>query len=414
MYRWSILLAVVSALAGTVAEAQINPLLFTEQECHHFILHKPTRADAGDSETKAAALLDCMRGIATIAEGIRLQIPRQSEQEPLRYGIVGYDSVAAERVNGIMVGLHHAYKQLNRWADLIVRHNRGQVAVDALQGSVTDASVAIHAALAARKLNEVFSAILVTGGVVENAGEDSLAGSSLAATAHVIWESKHLGAGIGQPFEFSARGRIGFVPTLNLLKAEADTTLFARFTQSFLWDIAGRFNFAVPSHDASEFSSVIRAGQTILDRSKVLVAPGQSSLVAHSLENGAASTEWFFEGGVEFSAYDAPIELVHAEGTAAWPLFNLGFFLRRDNRFRSGGGLAAYDRPDLRGVVRLTIDALKILDKRVVSDKPQTFSLGIGVEHEFAWKNGSQQRVPPGTTIVLRGDVNILKAMQGR
>lgn len=61
--------------------------------------------------------------------------------------------------------------------------------------------------------------------------------------------------------------------------------------------------------------------------------------------------------------YDTRLEQIHAKRGSLSPQFQLVVALRKDERFR-GGVYDAYDSPTGRLVIRLTLDAIKVIDGR--------------------------------------------------
>lgn len=61
---------------------------------------------------------------------------------------------------------------------------------------------------------------------------------------------------------------------------------------------------------------------------------------------------------------------------------------------------------------RLTLDAIRVIDRRQFGEPSRPFTFGFVVEHERSLAF-TGARVPSATRFVLRGDVNLLNALDG-
>jgi len=394
---------------------------YQDRDCVLYVVTDPPR------ERQTADLVSvtrCLAATATRAEAVLQRLQSGFGPTDTVRVMVGSETIAigAGGVNGFLINEHSAYKRLRRWVPALTVETPDRAAALAADLAVREARDLLHDGLALRDLNQVFSAALISGAVNTsgNQFEGDNSQDGLKAGAHLVWESKHFRPneeGTGN-FDFSLRGRFGLIPTLDLVAEapETDTETTAPVTETIyqtamVWDMALRLNYQIQARASSEVTGVFRIGQAILGDRTVLVDRGASSTLAHPLSNGTGSAAWFYEGGLEFSIYNTQIEAVHAEGSAVSPAFTVGLFYRHDKRFRPEGDLASFYNPQRRGVFRFMIDALRVLDKRELGSDPKVFTLGFGIEHEFAVSG--KTTVPSGTQLMLRGDIDLLRALQG-
>lgn len=370
-------------------------------------------------------LRTCLENVAANAVAVHSQLLGVAPSEPdtLWVRVEGRDTgIPLRSLNGFLIKQHLVYKALKRWAsayrDTLTTPDEQWLS---LAKAVEDADDAVHTALKMRGLNELFSAALMSGAVIATGASElsSVDGERAGqALAHVAWESKHFGDDLEFPVDFSFGGKFGFLPALNFVEVAAadegtESDPETVYQEAFAWDLAGKVNMKLFGSNAAELSGVARAGQVMLGTQSVLIDRGENSVLALPVGDRSSSTEWFYDFGLQYHLYNNPLDVVHGEGTMVSPMFSIGLFYRRDLRFKKEGTLAAFDNPERRLVFRFMIDALKVVDRRELAETPRTFTLGFGVEHEAPIGSGELQ-IPPGTKIIFKGDIDLLRAFRGR
>jgi hypothetical protein len=280
-----------------------------------------------------------------------------------------------------------------------------------------------------------FSAILIGGATLVDAnqpeGEEDTAPSSTGeramatdaeqgteALGTIVWQSRHFGDESIGTFDFSIGGRIGVQPVLNLVTATpaadaaqgAPPDINAVHQHAFVWTAGVQAQHPYRGIN-SELGWYGALGSSTLSSLPKAVDKGQGSFIAFPLDYGAQKTAWLWETGFTFNLFDNPLEQIHAEKGTTTPQFQALVALRRDERFR-GRLFDDYRRPESRLVFRLTLDAIRVFDRRQFGEPTQPFTFGFVVEHERSLAT-SGLRVPSATRFVLRGDVNLLRALNG-
>ena len=115
------------------------------------------------------------------------------------------------------------------------------------------------------------------------------------------------------------------------------------------------------------------------------------------------------EFGYRFNLHDAPMSLVHLAKTTLNPRLSAEAAFRVDSRFRATGSLADFNRPALRWVVRLMLDGINIVDRLSGKEKNKRFVATFGFEYEGGFRSG----IPAGFQVIIRGDIDLLKALKG-
>jgi hypothetical protein len=414
------------AVRNVTAEVNADCRVFSEVK---YSEATKAEADSQNPEVKGQRLRTCVQRIEENANAIRNQLLGEAPSTPanLWVSVDGVNTaIPLHTLNGFLIKQHLVYKSLKRWvsayrASLSTADPTSLKASLALSAAVEEADDAIHEALKMRGLNELFSAALMSGAVIATgASEASSADGERAgqALAHVAWESKHFGDDSDLPFDFSFGGKFGFLPALNFVETapaddESGSDSETAYQEAFVWDLAGKVNMKLFGGNAAELSAVARAGQVMLGTQSVLLDRGANSVLALPVADQASTTEWFYDFGLQYQLYNNPLDVVHGEGTMVSPMFSIGLFYRRDQRFKKEGSLAAFDHPSRRLVFRFMIDALKVMDRRELAETPRTFTIGFGVEHEAPIGSGDAQ-VPSGTKIIFKGDIDLLRAFRGR
>ncbi len=409
----------VTAIPSGVAEGQFRSTANQSLSCRVLIDSIPTDVDqAAAGKAEIERLEKCLARVASSSSTVLARLRKSAlvnDTIEVMDGDAIVARVAPSEINTFLINQHSAYRRFKRWVSAYRRVITVPETKAQLSEALSAADDSLHAALELRGLNQVFSAVLMTGAIIgSGAGGDAEDSErTTSATAHLIWESKHIGTDDEGFAHMSHRGRIGFIPALMLVKESATASEESVYQEAFVWDLAARLNRPVLSKHASEFTAYVRVGQTLLNTNSVLIDRGPASVLALPVDNGARRAEWFYEGGLEFNAFNTSLDVVHAEGSAISSLFSISLAYRKDSRFKKQGDLVAFTAPEDRGVFRFLIDALRVVDKRQASDAPRVFTLGFGVEHEFSLQRGDNT-VPVGSNFIFRGDVDLLRALQGK
>lgn len=285
-----------------------------------------------------------------------------------------------------------------------------------------------------------FSAVLITGASLTDAGQpeppapaeagteqEESGGETVAAESPsqdptgvgwVIFQSRHFGDESLRPIDISVGGRVGFQPVLNLVAPKEDSgdqvdtsqSLTAVHQSAFVWNFAVQANRQLRGING-EVGFFVKGGTSTLMSTPKAIDKGGDSFIAFPLDGGANATAWLWDTGFEFNMFDTRLEQMHAEKGGTSPQFQLMLALRRDERFR-GSGFEDYERSAGRLVFRLALDAIKVFDKRQVGEVAKPFTFGFVVEHERSLAS-SGLRVPSATRFMLRGDINLLRAITG-
>ena len=290
--------------------------------------------------------------------------------------------------------------------------------------AVDELNVALDQTMKRHSLFEQFSATLITGAVfLQDAGpvegQEDKQDEAPTAVGTLAWQSRHFGDEEYQTRDISFGGRIGFQPVLTLTEPaapaegeEPSTELIATHQPALVWTLGTQLNLQHRGVNA-ETTFFGKTGAGHLLKLPKAVDRGEDSILVLPVENGVGKTAWFWEAGLEFSMFDNRLEQLHAEKGMTSPQFQLQIAWRHDARFRATGALDGFDRPEHRLVFRLMLDAIKVLDRRRLGEPAKPFTFGFAVEHERSIFGGSETRVPSATRIMLRGDLNLLRALTG-
>src|SRR5262245_24373582 len=418
--------------AQMVTAPPTKPLTAEEQSaaCAKFYLYRPN--DLVDGGGRNASwrqdVVDAFVTCVTLTRG-RLQgelaQPEKSVHEALesefnrlRHLVRWYDAIRR---------LYNAYKSGKSLADL-------GAAADT-EAHMTDVFEAyrfyVNQQLQNHGLLQPFSGVLKAGAAFLERGSSTspdttpaadtqkAAGSSTTSggspLAHIDFESKHFGADKGSKVEASFTSMLGFVPALAFFKPapktiNGETTNAAEATAyqtAFVFNVGG--NVHVSTFQAGELSITGRAGAVNLMSEVNVVDQGGQSYVA--IPFGGDNTRLYGELGVQANLYNRGIEAAHLEKSSLMPLFHAEAGLRQDPRFDDAG--AKYFRPGLRSYIRVSADNVPVFGQ--INGEAKTFSLGFSWEYEgpyFGNAADGQIKIPSGNRVVIRGDVNLLKALR--
>lgn len=339
-----------------------------------------------------------------------------------------------ELVHLQLVRTYLAFRNLQRWKEAI--DGSAEADVDFRRNVVAAFNALadlLHEVLAKHGLTQPFAANLVTAfslnavgsnssGKIGSASTTPAPGSSSTPAADVpqgadpagfvMWESIHFYAAPDRAFDINLAGNFGFQPVLALVQPAPNQTgsspadIAATFQQAFVWSAAAQPNFRVA--DLAEVSVIAKLGQSILGSAATLIQNGDQGIVHVAARNGTGRAEIFMETGARIAIYGQSLEVLHLKRGLLTPMFSFAAGLRRDNRFSRSGVLESVDSPEQRVFFRVQVDGLQLANKDQ-SDKP--FTIGMSVDFDGPLKRTGNY-VPPGTRILIRGDLNLFKAAQ--
>jgi hypothetical protein len=398
----------------------------TAADCRPFIRVKPQTFQKAPDASKLTLspgqgfdelnLKECFTGLAATLQAIADQFDDAADTLA-RVTLDGKD-VTLSALDQYLIRQHLNIKNLEEWSRHFKITPIMANELDNMLDAAGEVGGLIDKLLSLRGLRELFSAALVSGAIVgtgqpvdgESGGEQTT-----AALAHVVWESKHFGDDRFSKVDFAFGGKFGFMPALSFVKEEgtaATEEAEAVYQEAFVWDLGGRVNFSISGSKAAEISAIGRVGQTMFGTQSVVLDRGDQSVLAVAVPNGAGKAEMFYEYGAQYNLYNNPLEVVHGEGSTVSPAFTIAFVFRNDSRFKKEGDFVVFDSPQQRMVLRFMVDALKIIDRRQLAEKQRVFTLGFGVEREYA--RGAGEKLPAGTKLIFRGDLDLLRALRGR
>jgi hypothetical protein len=433
-----VLLVLVAAASPAGGQAQLlgsdSRATQVIADCRVFVRISPEAAERSKvlqqraGSFSAAALEKCLLRTAAVLKQLASELDTKGAPPPAQVSIPEVDPANGgnpalqpiSRLNLYLLREHLNLKALEEWVKDLAERSPADPALDRLLPLVEQTRGQLEELLALRGLRELFSAALISGAVVST-GKPVNASSggeqSADALAHIVWESKHFGDDRFEHWDFAFGGKFGFMPSLTFVTEEGDSgsaeDAQGVYQEAFVWDITGRANFRLSGTHAAEVSLFGRVGQTVLGTQSVLLDRGPNSVLAVPVNNGTTSAEMSYEAGVQYVLYNNPLEVVHGEGSMVSPTFHIGVSLRNDSRFKKDGALAVFDDPERRIVFRFMVDALKVIDRRQIAEPQRVFTFGFGVEHEAAMP-GDALKLPSGTKLVFRGDIDLLRALRGR
>jgi hypothetical protein len=193
--------------------------------------------------------------------------------------------------------------------------------------------------------------------------------------------------------------------TLLQVPSSDSTALTAQFQEALVIDVGLRGGFFSGRH---EVSGTLRGGFIRLGEiSQIVERAGQEALAIPAGTSDRVTP--FLEVAANFRLFDQQMLLVHLAKSTLSPRLFGEFAIRRDSRFRATGVWLTSKQPDWRYVARLNVDGLVIRDKRSVPETNNTFAVSFG----FEYQRGFSDSVPSGFAFVVRGDVDLLRALKG-
>jgi hypothetical protein len=340
-----------------------------------------------------------------------------------------YGLTSPDQIDEQLITTHFLSRLLRRWASLDSNGEADQLAIldsvdnrlhvlmtfvgllDPLAGSL----VAGPAFGETGKLSPASTSTGTGGSSTGTVGTAPIsAGSNTNALAHIEWGSKHFFDETWSPLDLSFGGSFGLQPALTLLTNPPPATgttptpspTTTEYQSAFVWDLNGRANAHTGTE--AELSVLFRVGQLRLlnGNGATVVDQGANSTLQIPLNGNANKMSWFYEGGVEWNYYSKSLEIVHAEKGQLDPAFKVGMSYRIDSRFNQSAGVVGFDSPDRRLVFRFMINGLKVFDRRPDTTTSKPYAVSFGVEYERGFGGNP---IPSGTTLIIRGDINLLK-----
>jgi hypothetical protein len=303
-----------------------------------------------------------------------------------------------------------------------------------LERELAELRQAVHDALRAHGLNDPLTAMIFTGASFGDASptqskaaagtdakttkkaEESPAGPS----AQVLFESPHFRDDENGWAHFAFGGRVGFQQVMSMVKptteagaAPTDTTPVAVYKDGLVWNVG--VSAYTLAHGPSE--AYVRAsigGTRIGDTRSILTAENGQGFIAVPADADAKVSAMRWEVGIGWNYYGRPMEIAHLDKGLMNPAFSAFLLRRQDQRFKKTGDLADFEHPETRWVYGISVNLRNLVRSDggdVPPTKANTFDFGFSVEREFA--RGSGLRIPDSTRYIVRGEINILRALAG-
>lgn len=399
------------ASAGGAPKADPVPKS-TERRCTEYV-NEPDAPDA-TPDNDLQAVSRCLAGVRSAVQALA-------------------DAPASAATTRDLILRRIDYKRLKKW----IPGNKPEesVAWSNARQEQLETQRLMESTLKQRGLFAKFSAVLISGASLVDASQPKASGTPATtvtqdppktdstasqAVGTVIWQSRHFGDQALERLEldWSLGGRLGMQPVLNLMSsapaadapAGSPTTVSAVHQNALVWTAGVHGHFPLQGID-SEIGFYGATGSSTLTSLPKAIGTGSGAILAVPLDGGGNRTAWLWESGLTFDIFDNALEQIHAEGGAISPQFQALVALRRDDRF-AGSAYSSYRKPESRLLFRLTLDAIRVLDKRQLGEPGKTFTFGFVVEHERGMAV-SGPRVPAATRFLLRGDLNLLNAIAG-
>lgn len=347
--------------------------------------------------------------------------------------VVGMQVPDSPQVHDDLLSAYLTYVNLKTWHDHIQSGGKARTAnppspsVDdallaGLRQSFAEMATVVHDGLAAHGLLQPFAANVVSGFVFATTGAQTASSDpssngtdtgTAQATGYVHWESLHFWTDPDHRWipDFSISGNDGFLPSLVLI-VPTDPKIkgpLATYQQSFVWSARASANFR--TGDRAEIAAFGTFGQTILTSLNTLLGDSASTTVATPVANNTGRAEGFGEIGSGLRLFSESVDIVHVSRGLFAPTLLADVGLRWDNRFKGEGALAqGFDSPNERFFFRFVLDAIRILNKAGADGGALTF--GFEVDYQRALHSATLT-VPVGNRVLIRGDLNLFKSLQG-
>ncbi|HXD75981.1 MAG TPA: hypothetical protein VN628_19690 [Vicinamibacterales bacterium] len=287
----------------------------------------------------------------------------------------------------------------------------------------------VNSELTSHNLAQPFSGVLKLGAAfLERGGSTTPSGTTAAGdagtanqgvVAHIDFESKHFGSDAGTAVEGSFGATLGFQPALTFLQpAAADANgqknaaqQTTSYQNAFVFNVSG--NAHLSTFRAGEVTLSGRVGVVNLLNDVTVVDNGSNSYIA--VPFGHDTTSLYSEVSGHVNLYRTGMDVAHLEKATLTPLFHLEAGIRRDPRFEAAG--PGYYKSSRRVFMRVSAENVPIL-QQLDNGTSKTFMLAFEWEYEAPWWGSPDAgdgtvKIPSGNRLVIRGDVNLLKALKG-
>ena len=235
----------------------------------------------------------------------------------------------------------------------------------------------------------------------------------------IDFESKHFGSDAGTTLEGSFGATLGFQPALTFVQAASTDVSGLKTSVPPSTTYQNAFVFAVSGHGhlstfrAGEVTVSGRVGVVNLLNDVTVVDQGNNSYIAVPFGND--TTSLFSEVSTHVNLYRSGMDVAHLEKATLTPLFHMEAGIRRDPRFEAVG--AAYYHSGQRVFLKVSAENVPILQE-LDNGTSKTFMLAFEWDYEGPWWGTPGQgdgtiKIPAGNRIVIRGDINLLKALKG-
>ena len=408
----------VPALALVLATAAQAPAADAPNPCVQF-LDRPRGVAAktcAEDENCWSRLTACLEGMGARVAGLPKPVKIEDQSA----------------VNRELDDAREDFESIKKWASAIEkalrRTDRGAATANlprlemsaALREVREQAWSTLRRALREHGLFEPIFGELVTGtsfASVGSEGED-LEPEQAQQAAYVVFESRHQRL-VGR-LDGSIAGRFGFQPLLAMFQAATSTgtttstadpkaSTLPAFQSGFVWELGGKLN--LNTGWGGEGSAFYRSGQGRLLGPGV-IAGGDTSAPAVAIPVGRddGPTRWSHELGVRWVLFTGSDENYRAhERRILDPLFEVSTGWRWDDRFRSSDVSVGSEDARQRYFFRFFVNVKLPGGADLVG---QPLAVAFGVEHEGG-RHGGDGSIPAGTRLILRGDLNLIKALTG-
>ena len=341
-----------------------------------------------------------------------------------------------------LVKRHVNYKKYKRWvnaavADINKLNSTGmqetRTKVIALRDLVGQLGDKVHEALNRKGFNDPLTAMLFTGASFADAGSNAAEdgetpggakkpeGAPLGPSAFIAFESPHFGDDGHFPVHVAFGGRIGFQQIMTIVKplteesgAEpVDQSLVGDYKDGLVWSV-GATAYGLSTGRSEAFVRLSIGGSRIGDTRSVLTGENGEGFIGVPVNADASISAPRWEIGLGWNYYGRPMEVAHLEKGLLNPAFSAYVMQRRDRRFEAEGVLAAFDNPERRWIYGISVNLRNLVRSdggEVQPSRANTFDFGFSIEHEFA--RGSGLKIPNSTRYLLRGEINLLRALAG-
>lgn len=353
-----------------------------------------------------AELLACIRQLAEDVGATPDAPPTQRIANLPKVPASVPDQDAAEIKHGTLLQYYAAYLEAKRKTSVVAGDERAT-----MDASLDLIGPRVHRLLQAHGIEETapLTGELRAGSALSDAGvPNSAAGgssqdanSSADALAHIVWSTTHAGAvDKTSGSDVSLSGTVGLQPTMTLLRSESGS-IDAKYQQALV--IGASLDLGA-FRGRTETTTAVRGGFVRLgDLAQIVEKDGRNEV---ALPVGSADkVAPYVEAVVRFALFDRPMTLVHLTHTEMSPRLSLEFGYAYNSRFSNLGTIE--DAPS-QLVTRLMIDGLEIIDKRTEPVRNKTFAASFGFEYRKGF--GS---LPDGFSFLIRGDLDLLKALKG-